>query len=256
MRHTRRQPRGYTLRLPERAKPQPERNSTRKATAMSASTKLTEFFNSNRREFFLNSWEHLKSSAGESRIKLDISLPLLNKSVIAMPDAVSKAYGVMCEDSSQIASTKINAYLEGMTVQLFATDESKSPSVSATGATFQKLAVVAAGKGEKRTVDLNAVVYIPANVNVRDWAWEHLHGVAFLESVYSQSEMDFADEGRNSDDGPEVEDDEDEESDSEAEELNRAAVTGDVLDFEESDPEPAHVTAPVAAGTTDDDVPW
>jgi hypothetical protein len=162
----------------------------------------------------------------------------------------------MCEDSSQIASTKINAYLEGMTVQLFATDESKSPSVSATGATFKKLAVVAAGKGEKRTLDLNAVIYIPANVNVRDWAWEHLHGVAFLESVYSQSEMDFADEGRNSDDGPEVEDEEEEEETLDSVSGETSTEKDPLLDFEESDPEPAHVAAVETPAATDDDILW
>lgn len=192
---------------------------------MSKGTKITSFFDARRREAFLNSWEHLKSSAGESRIKLDLSLPLLNRSRQAMPDAVSKAYAVMCEDRANISRTNLDIFCEGMTLELFVTDESKSPIVMSTGVLVQKVHMVAAGEGEKRSLDLNATIYVPANVNLRDWAWEHLHGTFFLEATYSQSEMEFTNE--------ESEDEADEEP-----EPSEPAAKSDILDFTESDPEP------------------
>jgi hypothetical protein len=198
---------------------------------MSNGTKLTDFFNGRRREIFLNSWEHLKSSAGESRIKLDLSIPLLNRPLLAVPDVVSKAYALMGEDSSAVARANLSIYFEGMTVEFFATEESKSPDVSATGVTLQKMHLVAQGRGDKRTLDLNLVAYVPANVNVRDWAWYLLHGTGYLEAVYSQSEMEFQDEADSED-----EDDEAEPTEEENEEINKAS--GGILDFDESDPEP------------------
>jgi hypothetical protein len=198
---------------------------------MPKGTKITSFFDARRRECFLQSWEHLKNTAGEARVKLVLSMPLLNQPLIAMPDAISKAYALMCEDRSNVARANLDIYCEGMTIQLFSTDESKSPAVSATGTTLQKFHMESAGEGEKRTLDLCCVVYVPANVNLRDWAWDHLHATFYLESTYSQTEMEFTDEAP-----PPEEDDETDPTDEENEEIDKAS--GGILDFDESDPEP------------------
>ena len=56
---------------------------------------------------------------------------------------------------------------------------------------MQKLAVVASGEGEKRELELHLVAYVPASIELRDWAWSHLHKKFWLEAAYSQTELDF-----------------------------------------------------------------
>jgi hypothetical protein len=172
-------------------------------------TKLMNLFEGHRRKASLNAWSHLRTKAGESRIKLDLKLPLLNETVIGMNGAVSEAFQVMAKDDSKIARTSLNVELEGMTVEVFSTDAIKNPAVSSTGVKLLKLALVAHGEGEKRTIDLNMTAYVPASMQLRDWAWDHLHQDFHLEAVYSQSEMDFSDIP-DEEEGDEEEDAEDE----------------------------------------------
>lgn len=173
-------------------------------------TKLQNLFEGRRRRASLNAWTHLRSSAPESksRIKLELRLPLLNESLVGMNGPVSDAFTVMAKDDSTIERTNLGVHLEGMTLEFFATDGAKSPAVSSTGVKMLKLALIAAGEGEKRTIDLSITAYVPASIQLRDWAWEHLHADFHLEAVYSQSEMDFS--------GPaDGEDDEDEDEEAE-----------------------------------------
>ena len=159
--------------------------------AKQKTTKLKSFFAGNRRKAFLNAWTHLRTRAGESRIKLDLHLPLLNQSVKGMDDAIGEAFTVMAKDQSKIESTSLNIEMEGFTLDIFSTGESKRRSVSSTGVRFHKLTLVAEGEGENRELNLHIIAYIPASIEVRDWAWTHLHKELYLEAVYSQSEMDF-----------------------------------------------------------------
>lgn len=156
-------------------------------------TKLLNLFEGHRRKASLTAWTHLRTKAGESRIKLDLKLPLLNEPALGMNGAISEAFDVMSKDDSKIARTSLNVELEGMTLELFSTGEVRSPAVSSTGVKLLKLALVAAGEGEKRTISLNMTGYVPASMQLRDWAWDHLHNDFHLEAVYSQSEMDFSD---------------------------------------------------------------
>ena len=154
-------------------------------------TKLQNFFEGHRRKAFLVAWSHLRTKAGESRIKLELKLPLLNEPVLGISEAIFEAYGVMAKDESKIDRTSLNVELEGMTLEAFSTDTIKKPAVSSTGVKMTKLALVAAGEGEKRELNLLLVAYVPASVQLRDWAWVHLHMEFHIEAVYSQSEMDF-----------------------------------------------------------------
>ena len=179
-------------------------------------TKLQQLFEGHRRRASLTAWTHLRTKAGESRIKMDLRLPLLNESVVGMNDVMGEAFSLMAKDDSKISRTSLNIGMEGMTLECFSTDANKSPAVLTTGVKFQKFALVAAGEGEKRTLDLTMVAYLPASIQLRNWAWENLHATFFLESVYSQSEMDFVSEEEAIEDNPDApEDDEEEELDEE-----------------------------------------
>lgn len=170
-------------------------------------TKLINLFEGHRRRAHLEQWTHLITKAGEDRIKLDLRLPLLNEPLIGMNGAISEAFTVMAKDESKIDRTSLNVELDGMTLEVFSTAEVTHVDVSSTTVKMVKLALVAAGEGEKRTVDLLMAAYVPGSIQLRDWAWLHNHKEFHLEAVYSQSELNFTDdlEEEDSEDGSEDE---------------------------------------------------
>jgi hypothetical protein len=181
-------------------------------------TKLLNLFEGHRRRARLEQWSHLITKAGESRIKLDLRLPLLNEPVVGMNGAISEAFTVMAKEDSKIDRTSLNVEMEGMTLEAFSTADVKHVAVSNTGVKMVKLALVAAGEGEKRTVDLLITAYVPASIQLRDWAWDHNHQEFHLEAVYSQSELEFSDEPEEESEGEDSEGDGEEELDPDNEE--------------------------------------
>ena len=158
-------------------------------------TKLQNFFEGHRRKAFLVSYTHLRTKAGESRIKLELKLPLLNEPVLGISEAIHEAYSVMAREESKIARSSLNVELEGMTLEAFSTETVKRRAFSSTGVRMTKLALAADGEGEKRELNLLVSAYVPASIELRDWAWIHLHKQFHIEAVYSQTEMDFEVDG-------------------------------------------------------------
>lgn len=177
---------------------------------MNKPTKLQQLFEGHRRKASLVAWTHLRIKAGESRIKMDLRLPLLNESTIGMNDVMGDAFNLMAKDESKISRTSLNVEMEGMTLECYSVETTKERSVLCTGVRFQKFALVSAGEGEKKTLDLSMVAYLPASIQLRDWAWDNLHATFWLESVYSQSEIDWVGEGEPDGDPDTPEDDEEE----------------------------------------------
>jgi hypothetical protein len=180
---------------------------------MAAKQKLTEFFDSRRRRCTLQSWQHLKNGANESRIKINISMPMLNIPPTGAHETILNAFGTMEKDNAGISRAKLELFLEGMTADIFVTDRTPgrliesegNPLLSVTGVMFDKFQLVAEGAGDARTVDLEFVAYVPANEKLRNWCWDHIHAVFFLEAVYSQTEMTFTDEAEATSDAEEEE---------------------------------------------------
>jgi hypothetical protein len=170
-------------------------------------TTLKDFFNGRRRKAVLKQWTHLKTRAGEPRVKLELKLPMLNEDAIGIPEPILQAFAVMEKDESRVARTNINVQFLGMTIEGFSSDTGGAPGVSQTGGMIHGFSLQAEGEGEKRTVDLHCTAYLPANVQLRDWCWDHNHSSFFLSAEYSQSEMEFGEEQPPA----ESEDDEDEE---------------------------------------------
>jgi hypothetical protein len=176
---------------------------------MNKPTKLQQLFEGHRRKASLVAWTHLRTKAGESRIKMDLRLPLLNESTIGMNDVMGEAYNLMAKEESKINRTSLNVEMEGMTLELYSVEMTRERSALCTGVKFQKFALVSAGEGEKKTLDLSMVAYLPASIQLRDWAWDNLHATFWLESVYSQSELDWVGEEEAPDTDPDTpEDDE------------------------------------------------
>lgn len=200
--------------------------------------KLKEFFEGNRREMVLDDWRPLRSAGGETRFKLHLRMPLLNHNQTGVPEEISKAFGGLAADDSPINQSRLNIMYDGMTVEFFTDDQAKLPwsngkdglqggIASVTGVMFDKFVLVANGKGEKRTVDMEFIAYVSATPGMKDWTFENLHGTVFCEAEYSQSEMgeEFTR------DDPDAKKEEEEEEEEEEEPKQMALVpSGDTFD--------------------------
>lgn len=183
-----------------------------------AAKKLNNFFEGHRRKARLRTWTHLPG-IDISRIKLELSIPVLGESFVGMNAEFSDPFTVMAKDESTMGRTPLDIELGGMTIEFFSTTDtqaSKIPAVSSTNCKMVKFALVPSGEGEKRTIELQCVAYAPASIQLRDWAWELNHKEFGMEAVQSQTEM-FEDED-------EPEEEEEMEAEEEEEEDELAAV--------------------------------
>lgn len=171
---------------------------------MAKKNKVKDFFGTNRRELRLNDFHVLMTRGEEKRIKLAIEMPISGKASVAMPSWIANPWVEMEKADSLTARSNIEVMLEGMTLEVFSTEKNKRKTFAATGAMLTGFHLVTTGEGEKKQTSLKFVIYVPGNVQVRDWAWDHLHATFYAAFEYSQTEMDF--------DG---EDDEDEDDDNE-----------------------------------------
>jgi hypothetical protein len=179
----------------------------------SKKSKQTNFFGGNRRELTLQEYRTLMSRGEEKRMKLFVRMPLTNKPAVGIPKWVSSPYLEMAKEDSLTGRVNIpDVFHEGMTLQIYSTDKVKRKTLTATGCMLIGFHLDAQGDGESREVFLCFTVYCPANIQLRDWAWDHLHKTFFADFEYSQTEMDF--DGEQETDGDEdepVEEEEDEE---------------------------------------------
>lgn len=167
---------------------------------MPTQKKLKDFFEARRREMTVADWKPLKTAGGELRLKLLLKMPILNHSLQGVPTEIAEAFKGLAADDSPIDSSKLNIMYDGMTVEFFSNEEAKTPwtngkdglaggVASVTGALFDKFELKAAGKGDKRKVDLQFICYVNATPGMKDWAFESIHGTVYCEATYSQSEM-------------------------------------------------------------------
>lgn len=170
--------------------------------------KQTNFFPNNRREITLQDYRTLMSRGEEKRMKLFVRMPLTNKPAVGIPKWVSAPYLEMAKEDSLTGRCNLtDVFLEGMTLTVYSTDKIKRATLTATGCMLIGFHLDAQGESEKREVFLCFTVYCPANIQLRDWAWDHLHKTFFADFEYSQTEMDF--------DGADAEDSEGEEEEDE-----------------------------------------
>ena len=152
---------------------------------------LKTFFEGHRRKAFLADWKQTRDRRGIDTLKIEMRFPLLNEPVLGMNQEIGDPYSLMAKDTSKTDRSDINAEIKGMTLEMFSTGTSKDHWVSTTGAHFKKLWLTSEGEDEKKEVNLHVVLYVPGQIETRDWAWVHCHKEFHLEAVYSQSEMDL-----------------------------------------------------------------
>lgn len=151
--------------------------------------KLTDFWNGWRKECRLINYQALVSKGDEKRIKLSVEILLSNQNNKFMPTRFVPLFGIMETEDSTTNLAKEALMCEGMTVELFATPDSKSPTKSVSACTLQDFKLIGTGEKDKRTVTLEFIVYMPADRALNEWAFGHLHKTFYMESVSSQGDL-------------------------------------------------------------------
>ena len=75
--------------------------------------------------------------------------------------------------------------------------------VAINGALLHKFAMVGEGVGEKRTVALEFLIYLPATKPLHEWEWDATHAEFFVESVKAQGSLDLSGEAEEEEDDEE-----------------------------------------------------
>jgi hypothetical protein len=154
--------------------------------------KETTFFGGNRRKCELEHWEVLPGRGdGEKRIKMDVRMPLSDESLVAMPDWIGNTFEATIKDDSAQRRGILDRFMEGMTIEVFSTEKNRSRALCLTSTTVKNLCIERAGEEDESDVFLHFVVYSPANVQARDWAWDLVGKTFWASFEYSQTEMDF-----------------------------------------------------------------
>lgn len=172
---------------------------------MASKTILQEFFDKERREIRLNHWIHLRTAAPETtnRLKLAVSMPLLNhpEQLVGAHTDIETAFASMQKDGCTIKRSKLDICFDGMTVSFFALPPKNQRSIVGTddaefkvaSAKFDNFALVGEGSGDKRTVDLHFTIYLPGTKRFANYCWDSNHMALYIESEYTQSELEEED---------------------------------------------------------------
>lgn len=157
-----------------------------------AKQKMKDFFPSSRRELTLSRYELLATAGGEKRSKLTVEMPdLAAHDFKGMPQWISNPFQEMLKTGSATSRTALDAFCEGMTMEIFATEKNKRRTLMSTGTYLTSFALVTTGEADKRKISLTFAMYVPANIELHQWAWDPIHKTFFAQFEYSQTEMDF-----------------------------------------------------------------
>ena len=167
------------------------------------SKKLEDFFGARRRRCTLVRGELLKSKGNEKRMKLNVSMALSGTNLTDCPEPFLTQFAVMEKQDSALNRARIDVEFDSMAVRIFSTDSLVEPVVAINGALLHKFAMVGEGVGEKRTVALEFLIYLPATKPLHEWEWDATHAEFFVESVKAQGSLDLSGEAEEEEDDEE-----------------------------------------------------
>lgn len=167
------------------------------------------FFPGARRRVELEDWRPLMNEQGDRRIRLDLLMPLTGQAILGMPTFVSAAYERMDVEDSAIKDVDLFTELEGITVEGYATDQSKPLELEwgvgldeaeaqakeakrkllLTGCTLRSFKLVRVTRDKMAIVALRLSVSTKSDVALVIWAHRY-HGATFwAEFTATQGEI-------------------------------------------------------------------
>ncbi len=177
-----------------------------------ALNKNDSFFPRTRKELFLTSITALANSAGEKRLKLGITMPMMDGKLVGMPEWLSEPFIRVQKSDLGVESVKSIVELDGMTLRMFSTDQSEEPILELPGALLKSFIVrrVSNGNssGEVSDAELAFQIYTTWNRKVWNFGWTHFHSTCFCNFISTQASLSFGAPVKEADDNEEESDDE------------------------------------------------
>ncbi len=128
---------------------------------------------------------------GNLHSRLQVSLPLLNESVLGMPDFISSCYASMQKEASAERGTDYDRYMQGMSMAFFNGDKGKTKQLRLTGCELDKFSIQRSGQGESTDISLHFQIDVLGNKELYDFMWEHHNAPVHVEFDYNQNDIRF-----------------------------------------------------------------
>lgn len=153
------------------------------------------FFKGFKKQMRLDKYEQLKSKGDEKRKKLILSMEFDEQTNLpGMPGWIADEYAMLQKDDCLITRVVYGrAVMEGMTLEIFATDTNSRPAFTPlSGCQCKNFALSKEGLGEKAHYYLEFQVYTQDPLELHDWCRTHYHGEFFARFEQGQTKLDFA----------------------------------------------------------------
>ncbi len=153
-----------------------------------------EFFPKSRRKLQLRQWHPNRTAAGEFRLRMDFSMPLFGDNLKRLPHQVDAAYTSVATLANGITSSEVEASIDPLTIECFATDTSSKRAVAPFPAAELRNLYVRRPKMQSKKdpteVELRFVTTIPVTDDQLLWARKHLRQFFFAEFTATQASID------------------------------------------------------------------
>lgn len=160
-----------------------------------ALNKTESFFPKTRKELFLTGITAMANSAGEKRLKLNFTMPLMDGKLVGMPEWLSEPFIRVQKSDLGIEKVSSIVELDGMTVRAYSTDQAEEAVLDLPGALLKSFVVrrVSASKssGEVSDAELAFSLYTGWNKKVWNFGWQYFHGTCFANFVSTQAVLTF-----------------------------------------------------------------
>lgn len=151
------------------------------------------FFPGVRKEMLISGITLLETKAGESRIKLALTLPLSDGKLVGMPSWLGASYDVIGKADSLLTSDKWGHEIKEMTWTAYATEDSPKPATLAVCPlmnSFQlKRATQDEAEDELSDVNLHFVAYLADSAPLWSWCRVHHRKSIFVKFETTQQEL-------------------------------------------------------------------
>lgn len=133
------------------------------------------FFPGQRRRINLDDFAPKLNSEKEKRLLLAFVMPITGQPFIGLPNFLAAAVEALEKDGSAIDEANITTELEGVTMDIWATDKSEKRDQLITAATLRKFVMVRKREKEDTIVSLKFNCTIQASEKLLIWAFRN-HG--------------------------------------------------------------------------------
>lgn len=145
-----------------------------------------KFFPGAKRRAMLEAWTPLMNAQDEKRVRFDFAMPLTGETFNGMPAFVGSAFESMNKEDSVEKKSTLDIELEGITIEMFATDKSPRRHNMLTAATLRSFSLERDGEG---MVHLHFSTTVKRDEDLAVWAHKYEGATMWIEFTATQPSL-------------------------------------------------------------------